>query len=171
MLCWETVLCTSLTFVHTLQAEALTALFSVSFQGCSYNGQPRKMRFLFSSLEERTDLFIALKCSIILWSNVEECLFYREINITSFSGQRQASFLLLKKTGFPNSEFLSCKAAHSLCGHLPGLDCTVFVLPGGRELTPLWLCLSFLLNIEYYVLFLWPWNCMIFTSIHEAVAR
>ena len=79
--------------------------FSVSFQGCLYNGQPRKICFLFSSLEERTDLFIALKCSIILWSNVEECLFYREINITSFSGQRQASFLLLKKRVFQTQRF------------------------------------------------------------------
>ena len=86
-----------LTFVHTLWAEALTALFSVSFQGCLYNGQPQKIHFLFSPLEERADLFIALKCSVILRSNVEECLFYSEINIISFSGQRQASFLLLKK--------------------------------------------------------------------------
>lgn len=147
MLCWETILCISLTFVHTLWAEALTALFSVSFQGCLYNGQPRKMHFLFSSLEERTDLFIALKCSIILWSNVEECLFYSEINITSF-WTKTGKLSIIKKTGFPNSGFLSYNATHSLCGHLPGLDCTVFMLPGGRELTPLWLWLSFLLHIE-----------------------
>lgn len=148
MLCRETILCISLTCVHTLWAEALTALFSVSFQGCLYNGQPQKIHFVFSPLEERADLFIALKCSVILRSNVEECLFYSEINIISFSGQRQASFLLLKKWISQSQDSSPVMQPTLHCRHLPGLDRTVVMLLGGRELTPLWLWPSFLLHVD-----------------------
>ena len=44
---------------------------------------------------------------------------------------------ITEKMDFSKSGFLSCNAIHSPCRHLPGLDCTVVMLLGGRELTPL----------------------------------